>query len=335
MSDERKRRAIELVRAAYTETDAFFRGLSPETLEQPVYGEGEGWRVRDLIPHLALWQAVSTRVAEKIAATGTLPDTPDWDVWAGELTPTPELNERTFLEWRERSAEDALAHLAAVNARLIVALERLRGDQLASGDRLPDELHPYLRVPGVRHPRSHRTHVASALESGPAATAKRAAIEAFQRAFEEMATTLQALSPAQLDRPVWTGEGEGWRIRDLLPHFARWQRMAAQAARLIAGGTEPPPEQEFLLRTFVGLPSTVDETNQKAHADWRERSLDEQLGEMRAAHSALIDALRVLPAARVVKDDGEPYRYFWQPGLNHLHQHRAHIEAALKESQSP
>lgn len=180
-----------------------------------------------------------------------------------------------------------------------------------------------------------RKRRAVGLESGAAESAKRAAIEAFQQAFEDMATRLQALSPAQLDRPIWTGEGEGWRIRDLLPHFARWQRMAAQAARLIAGGTEPPPEQELLLRTFVGLPSTVDEVNEKAHADWRDRSLDEQLGEMRAAHAALIDALRVLPAARVVKDDGEPYRYFWQPGLNHLHQHRAHIEAALKETQTP
>ena len=42
--------------------------------------------------------------------------------------------------------------------------------------------------------------------------------------------------------------------------------------------------------------------------------------------------LRNLPAARVVKPDGEPYRYFWQPALNHLRQHREHIEAALKET---
>ena len=32
---------------------------------------------------------------------------------------------------------------------------------------------------------------------------------------------------------------------------------------------------------------------------------------------------------------GAPYRYFWQPGLNHIRQHRDHIEAALKETATP
>lgn len=335
MSDDRKRRAIELVRTVHGETLGFFRGLSSEVLEQPVYGEGEGWHVRDLIAHIALWQSVATRVAAKIAATGTLPDTPDWDVWAGELTPTPELNERNFVEWRGRSMDETLAHLTASNGRFIAALERLRGDQIATGDRFPDELHPYVRLPGVRHPRTHRMHVASALEEGPAADAKGAAIAAFERAFLEMKGQLRALSASDLDRPVFTGEGEGWRVRDLIPHFARWQRMSAQAARLIAGGSEPPPEKDFLLRPFVGLSLSTDEVNERAYAEWRDRAAPDLFAELDAAHAALIEALRVLPAARVVKDDGEPYRYFWQPGLNHLRQHRVHIEDALKEKTTP
>ncbi|MDQ2951166.1 MAG: maleylpyruvate isomerase N-terminal domain-containing protein [Chloroflexota bacterium] len=335
MSDERKQRVIELVRATHADADAFFRGLPTDVLERPVYEEGEGWRVRDLIAHIALWQSVSTRVAEKIAATDTLPDTPDWDVWAGELTPTPELNERCFEEWRGRSVADSLAHLATTNARLIAALERLRDDQLAAGDRLPDEMHAYVRVPGVRHPRTHRTHVASALEDGPLTAAKRAALGSFERTYHEIEVKLQGLSAAQLERPVFTGEGDGWRVRDLIPHLARWQRMAAQAARLIAGGSEPAPEMDFKLRQFVGLSDSVDEVNDRAYAEWRDRPVADQLAELSAAHTALMDALRVLPAARVVKDDGEPYRYFWQPGLNHLHQHWAHIEDALKESHRP
>jgi len=334
-TDELKRRVIALVHTAQAETDAFFRGLSPEMLERPVYEEGEGWRVRDLIAHIALWQSVSTRVAEKIAATDTLPDTPDWEVWAGELTPMSELNDRSFQEWRGRSVADSFAHLVTTNARLIAALERLRDDQLAVGDRLPDDLHAYVRLPAVRHPRTHRTHVASALEDGPLTAAKRAALGSFDQTYREVEDKLQGLSAAELERPVFTGEGEGWRVRDLIPHLARWQRMAAQAARLIAGGTEPPPEQEFLLRPFVGLAASVDEVNDRAYAEWRDRPVADQLSELKAAHTALMDALRVLPASRVVKDDGEPYRYFWQPGLNHLHQHRAHIEDALKESHRP
>lgn len=174
-----------------------------------------------------------------------------------------------------------------------------------------------------------------ALEEGPLTAAKRAALGSLEQTYLETLDMLQGLSAAQLERPVFTGEGEGWRVRDLIPHLARWQRMAAQAAQLIAGGTEPPPEQEFLLRPFVGLAASVDEVNDRAYAEWRDRPVADQLGELQAAHTALMDALRVLPASRVVKDDGEPYRYFWQPGLNHLLQHRAHIEDALKESHRP
>jgi len=161
---------------------------------------------------------------------------------------------------------------------------------------------------------------------------KKAALDELERAYQEEIARLDALTPTDLERPVWTGEGDGWRIRDLIPHYARWQRISALAARRIASGVEPPPEKEFLLRPFLGIDLSVDELNGEWHGTWRDRPVADCRAEFDAAHRELMAALADLPAARVVKSDGQLFRYFWQPGINHLRQHREHIDIALKEA---
>lgn len=165
--------------------------------------------------------------------------------------------------------------------------------------------------------------------------ARQKAIGDFERTYHEVEQKLLALSAADLERPVFTGQGPGWRIRDIVPHLARWNRMAIEAARKIAAGTEPPPEAEMRLRPFVGITDDLDTVNDKQFQEWRARPAEEAFTELNRAHGELMEALRALPADRVVKPDGEPYRYFWQPGLNHLRQHWDHIEAALKETSTP
>jgi len=162
--------------------------------------------------------------------------------------------------------------------------------------------------------------------------AKDAALAELDRAYQEAIAQLDTLSPAELERPVWTGEGEGWRIRDLIPHYARWQRISALAARRIASGVEPPAEKDFLLRPFVGIGQSLDELNEEWHGAWRDRPVADGRAELDAAHRELMASLAELPATRVVKDDGQLFRYFWQPGINHFRQHREHIDTALKEA---
>lgn len=153
-------------------------------------------------------------------------------------------------------------------------------------------------------------------------------ITEFEAAQVELEAFFHGLSDAQLDAPVWD-EGIGWRVRDLLPHIARWQRMAAQAARLIAGGREPLPEGQMLLRTFVGITESVDDVNHETYQSWRERPIADRFGELHEAHAELMAALRALPLDRIIGPDGRPHRYFWQPGINHLRQHREHVATAL------
>lgn len=162
--------------------------------------------------------------------------------------------------------------------------------------------------------------------------AKEAALAELERAYQEAIAQLDALSPAELERPVWTGEGEGWRIRDLIAHYARWQRISALAARRIASGVEPPAEKDFLLRPFVGIDQSLDELNAEWHGTWRGRPMADCRAELEAAHRELMASLAELSATRVVKDDGQLFHYFWQPGINHFRQHREHIDTALKEA---
>jgi hypothetical protein len=154
----------------------------------------------------------------------------------------------------------------------------------------------------------------------------------FEHQYHEIEGKLLALSPAQLERSVWTDEGEGWRVRDLVSHLARWNRIGAAAAQLIAAGKEPLPEDEMRLRAFTGIADDVDAINEQQFKAWRDRPVAEAFAELDRAHSAFMDALRALPPSRFVKADGEPFRYFWTPGAGHLQLHWEHIEAALKET---
>ena len=163
--------------------------------------------------------------------------------------------------------------------------------------------------------------------------AKQAAIGVLERDYHDLQTLFRSLTPEQLERPVFTGEGPGWRVRDLIAHFAFWQTMSARTAEKIAATGELPDEQTGML-TFLGVERGLDARNGENFQAWRERPVHEAQEHLDACHSRLMDAIQALPPERVVKSDASEdwYRYFWQPGVNHLRQHRIHIEAALKET---
>ena len=167
------------------------------------------------------------------------------------------------------------------------------------------------------------------------AEAKQAAIGALEREYQDLQTLFRSLTLEQLERPVFTGEGVGWRVRDLIAHFAFWQTMSARTAEKIAT-TGELPEQETGMFTFLGVEPGLDARNGESFQAWRERPVHEAQEHLDACHSRLMDAIHALPPERVVKSDASEdwYRYFWQPGVNHLRQHRIHIEAALKETET-
>lgn len=160
----------------------------------------------------------------------------------------------------------------------------------------------------------------------------RAAIELVRRAHREADALFRSLDAAELERPVFTDEGPGWRIRDLIAHYAYWQTLAARAAERMAAGTAPGPEER--IRQYLGISEELDELNDGNFRSWRERAVPDALAALQAANDRLLSAIEALPAERVLTGDGPEdfHRYFWQTGLNHLRQHREHIDTALKEA---
>ena len=167
------------------------------------------------------------------------------------------------------------------------------------------------------------------------AEAKQEAIGVLESEYRDLATIFRSLTAEQLERPVFTGEGVGWRVRDLIAHFAFWQTMSARTAEKIAA-TGELPEQETGIFSFLGVERDLNARNGENFESWRDRSVHEAQDHLDACHTRLIDAIQALPPERVVKSEAPEdwYRYFWQPGVNHLRQHRIHIEAALKETET-
>jgi hypothetical protein len=159
------------------------------------------------------------------------------------------------------------------------------------------------------------------------------AMALMERGWHDLDSRFAGISEKDLDRPVFTGEGSGWRVRDLMPHFAFWWRLAARGARR-AKEVGAAPDQNTTLRAFVGVDTHFDTLNAENFERWRERSAADQLAELRSARDDLRAALAQLDGDLFTLDDAETdgiMRYIWQPAVNHLRQHAGHIDAALAQ----
>ena len=160
---------------------------------------------------------------------------------------------------------------------------------------------------------------------------KQKAIGLLEREWHALDTWLRSLDQRQLDRPVF-GEGPGWKVRDILPHIAWWQELAARVAEKITKEGGAPTTSS---RAFLGIEKTADELNAETFETWRERPMADRWDRWLRAHSRMMDAFRALTPDQLVQSEGgmEGMKlHFAVPGLVHLRMHREHIEAALKET---
>jgi hypothetical protein len=161
---------------------------------------------------------------------------------------------------------------------------------------------------------------------------KRDAIGVIEREWHELDERLDRAPDAAYDRAVFAGEGEGWRLRDLLAHVVFWQDLAARAAvRMTAENRKPAPDER--LRDFVGEQRSADDINRDVVAAAQGRTVGEVRADLLAAHSRLIEALRACPDDLLFAGDGpeDLVRALYVPALLHLRIHREHIDAALNE----
>ena len=167
--------------------------------------------------------------------------------------------------------------------------------------------------------------------------AKVRALAELDREWQELDALFRGLAPDELEDPLYTEDGPGWKIRDLIPHIATWQGRGALAARQIARtGVAPMPDER--VRTFIGLTDTVDDMNEVTFRSWRGRSLDELLAEFRSKHDELMRGLAALAPDQIMNGDtpDDLFAVFRVPGLVHLRKHRGELTLALaKEGAAP
>ena len=111
MSD--KDRLLDTMRAARADLEAVVRSYEGR-LDAEL---GDGWRVRDALAHLAVWERVAVR---KIAGT-PLPN--GEELAAREPWDLDAFNEAMRERWRTRTADEVLAEFAAAHRTLVATIE--------------------------------------------------------------------------------------------------------------------------------------------------------------------------------------------------------------------
>ena len=165
MSDElEKQKGIGLLEREWHAMDRWLRSLSGRDLDRQVFGEGPGWKVRDMITHIAWWQELAARVAEKITAEGGAPDDRGSRPFLGIDTPLNDLNDESYKAWRDRPMADRWDRWLQAHSRMMEAFRALRPDQFVQGEGGIDGMKRYFATPGVVHLRIHRENIEAALK---------------------------------------------------------------------------------------------------------------------------------------------------------------------------
>jgi hypothetical protein len=158
-----KREAIGLLEREWHSLDTWLRSLDDRQLDRPVFGEAPGWKVRDMICHLAWWQELAARVAEKIAAEGGAPEKSSRQFLGIEKSPD-ELNAETYQTWRDRPMAERWDRWLATHSRMMAAFRALSADQLLQVDGGMEGMKLHFAVPGLIHLRIHRENIEAALK---------------------------------------------------------------------------------------------------------------------------------------------------------------------------
>ena len=102
---------------------------------------GDGWRVRDVLAHLALWERISSR---KIAGRPLL-DPGDEEL--GNPWSVDRFNEAMRERWRDRGAAEIAVELDAAHRELVAAIGQLNDDLCAPGG----PIDATVRIDGYEH----------------------------------------------------------------------------------------------------------------------------------------------------------------------------------------
>ncbi|MDQ2715019.1 MAG: ClbS/DfsB family four-helix bundle protein [Chloroflexota bacterium] len=126
-----KAELLERVHRSWAELERSIAQLSDAQLSLPVLSEG--WAIKDMLAHLASWER---RCTDWIATSlrGETPQRPEPGVTWDDID---QLNERTFLENRQRSSQEIIAASNATHRRFLEQIQFLSEEDLNNPQRFP------------------------------------------------------------------------------------------------------------------------------------------------------------------------------------------------------
>jgi hypothetical protein len=131
--------AADLIRAeeeSWGEFISLLESLDPEQAVRPGYYT-EGWSVKDLMAHVASWQAEAAQILQQIANGTYEPST----------TPTDEMNQRFFDANKDLPLSVVRAELFASRNRMLLSLHEL--------PEVSPDAHEWFVESGVEHYHEH------------------------------------------------------------------------------------------------------------------------------------------------------------------------------------
>jgi len=158
---------IGLIEREWHAMDRWLRSLDDRQLDLPVFGEGPGWKVRDMVTHLAWWQDLSAQAAEKIAKEGGAP-TESARRYLGMERTADDLNGESFETWRGRPMAERWDRWLSAHSRMMDGLRALTPDQLLQADGM-EGMRLAFAMPALVHLRRHKEHIEAALKETPKA----------------------------------------------------------------------------------------------------------------------------------------------------------------------
>lgn len=136
--------------------------------------------------------------------------------------------------------------------------------------------------------------------------------DALLERMDEARARLTAITDQLTDRLEEVADADGMRVRDLLAHFAGWQRVATRRIRTrMAGGEIQPIEADEYNPHLLGL--------------GRHWSNDEVVWEFNDAYATLVSAVSNAPEAEC-GTEGYVYRYADRTAGSHYPDHLPDLE---------
>lgn len=248
-----QQQVIVRLQQAYDNAEAILRQADANAV---VYADS-GWRVKDLVAHIAAWETEMYRSLEAYlqGREYAVPGFTDDDTY----------NAQAYAETKDEPTEQIYARWKHLRESLIALVRQLTPEQLEGEMLYPwHQRGPAVNMFGstVGHQNEHIAHIeAVAQPGGPRA--------AWMRRLEEsIQADLDAIAGLDPDMVIYAESG--WRLRDIIGHIVHWEAVTHRSYEAYhQGGGWSIPNYDLETFNHEGVRQGWDLPYEQQVADWQ------------------------------------------------------------------